>query len=243
MGLVEELTELSIRNGSMYTGLTRDIRVTNSLDNHDKVWRENLACNIIEKAWSKSAKGKKARWFTEIERQMLVNNTSRLVKDEFRLDKKIQQTVRPPLFKHKKDKRNKDWIIFEDQKSKSWMLGRIEKKKERKLLVEHWIERKVNNSDYFAIRCKHCALNQREKENNCITKIKVDSVKGCIRNMTKNKENWTLPCALDLLLRRKFVKSLSEHKLIDSIEIAEMEIELINEENTGIRKALKEKVL
>ncbi|CAG8786375.1 2412_t:CDS:2 [Gigaspora margarita] len=197
----------------MYAGLTRDIRVTDSLDNHDK---------------SESAKGKKARWFAEIKRQTLVNNTSRLVKDEFRLNKKIQQTVRPPLFKHKKDKQNKDWIIFEDQKSKSWMLGRIEKKKEKKLSVEHWVERKVNNGDYFIVRCKHCALNQREKKNNCITEIKIDSVKGCIHNMTKNKENWTLPCALDLLLRRKFVESPSKHKLIDSIEIAEMEIELIN---------------
>ncbi|CAG8839132.1 38701_t:CDS:2, partial [Gigaspora margarita] len=153
--------------------LTRDIRVTDPLDNHDKIWRGNLACNIIEKeifyldqllnnnnselitwqqlkkAWSESAKGKKARWFAEIERQTLVNNTSRLVKDKFRLDKKIQQT------------------------SKSWMLGRIEKKKERKLSVEHWVERKVNNG-------------------------------------------------------KKFVKLPSEHKLIDSIEIAEMEIELIN---------------
>ncbi|CAG8854513.1 18851_t:CDS:1, partial [Gigaspora margarita] len=46
--------------------------------------------------------------------------------------------------------------------------------------------------------------------------------------MTKNKKNWTLPCALDLLLRRKFVESPLKHKLIDSIEIAEMEIELIN---------------
>ncbi|CAG8832115.1 10532_t:CDS:2, partial [Gigaspora margarita] len=201
--------------------LTRDIRVTDPLDNHDKVWRRNLACNIIEKeifyldqllnnnnselitwqqlkkAWSESAKEKKARWFVEIERQTLVNNTSRLVKDEFRLDKKIQQTVRPPLFKYKKDKRNKDWIIFEDQKSKSCMLGKIEKKKERKLSVEHWVEKKVNNGEYFTIRYKHCALNQREKENNCITKIKVDSVKGCIH----------------------------------SIEIAEMEIELINSLN------------
>ncbi|CAG8834659.1 36796_t:CDS:2, partial [Gigaspora margarita] len=178
VGLVEELTELSIRNSSMYAGLTRDIRVTDPLDNHDKVWRKNLACNIIEK-------------------------------------------VHLPLFKHKKDKYNKDWII-------SWMLGRIEKKKERKLLVEHWIKRKVNNGEYFAVRCKHCALNQKGKKNNCITEIKVDSVKGCICNMTKNKENWTLPCALDLLLRRKCVESPLEHKLIDSIKIAEMEIELIN---------------
>ncbi|CAG8753129.1 33581_t:CDS:2, partial [Gigaspora margarita] len=150
MGLVEELTKLSIRNGSIYAGLTRDIRVTDPLDNHDKVWRGNLACNIIEKAksynhqknleifyldqllnnnnsklitwqqlkkaWSKSAKEKKARWFAEIEKQTLLNNASRLVKNKFRLDKKIQQTVHLPLFKHKKDKRNKDWIIFEDQR-------------------------------------------------------------------------------------------------------------------------------
>ncbi|CAG8809177.1 32836_t:CDS:1, partial [Gigaspora margarita] len=58
----------------------------------------------LKKAPSESAKGKKARWFIEIERQILVNNTSRLVKDEFRLDKKIQQIVHPPLFKYKKDK-------------------------------------------------------------------------------------------------------------------------------------------
>ncbi|CAG8847672.1 22547_t:CDS:2, partial [Gigaspora margarita] len=57
---------------------------------------------------------------------------------------------------------------------------------------------------------------------------KVDSVKEYIRNITKNKENWTLPCVLDLLLQRKYVGSPSEHKLINSIEIAEMEIELIN---------------
>ncbi|CAG8852978.1 20159_t:CDS:1, partial [Gigaspora margarita] len=37
VGLVKELTKLSIQNGSMYAGLTRDIRVTNPLDNHDKV--------------------------------------------------------------------------------------------------------------------------------------------------------------------------------------------------------------
>ncbi|CAG8836278.1 22189_t:CDS:2, partial [Gigaspora margarita] len=137
-----ELTELSIRNGSMYAGLTRDIRVTDPLDNHDKVWRGNLACNIIEKEI----------FYLD---QLFNNNNSELItwqqlkkawsENEFRLDKKIQQTVHPPLFKHKKDKRNKDWIIFEDQKSKSWMLGRIEKKKERKLSVEHWVERKVNN--------------------------------------------------------------------------------------------------
>ncbi|CAG8836014.1 6400_t:CDS:1, partial [Gigaspora margarita] len=96
----------------------------------------------LKKAQLKSAKGKKVRWFVEIKRQTLLNNASRLVKDEFWLNKKIQQTVCLSLFKYKKDKQNKDWIIFEDQRSKSWMLGRIEKKKERKLSVEHWVERK-----------------------------------------------------------------------------------------------------
>ncbi|CAG8802100.1 20859_t:CDS:2, partial [Gigaspora margarita] len=95
-----------------------------------------------KESWSESAKEKKARWFVEIERRTFLNNVSKLVKDEFQLDKKVQQTVRPPLSKHKKDKRSKDWIIFEDQRSKSWMLGRIEKKKKRKLSVEHWVERK-----------------------------------------------------------------------------------------------------
>ncbi|CAG8826408.1 18387_t:CDS:2, partial [Gigaspora margarita] len=117
-GLVNELTELSIQNGSIYTGLARDIRVTDPLGNHDKVWRGNLACNIIKK---ESAKGKKARWFVEIERQILINNASRLVKDEFQLNKKIQQIVCSSLFKHKKDKQSKNWIIFEDQRSKSWV--------------------------------------------------------------------------------------------------------------------------
>ncbi|CAG8823441.1 18642_t:CDS:2, partial [Gigaspora margarita] len=146
VGLVKELTELSIRNGLMYTGLTRDVRVADPLGNHDKVWKGNLACNIIKKG-----KG--------------VNIT------------------------FKSNKRSKDWIIFEDQRSKSWMLERIEKKKERKSSVEHWVERKENNDKYLAIRCKHCALNQREKKNNCITEIKVENIKGCIHNMTKNKEN------------------------------------------------------
>ncbi|CAG8602674.1 14109_t:CDS:2 [Gigaspora margarita] len=44
----------------MNAGLTRDIRVTDPLDNHDK--------QQLKKAWSESAKEKKARWFVEIER-------------------------------------------------------------------------------------------------------------------------------------------------------------------------------
>ncbi|CAG8812351.1 38720_t:CDS:2, partial [Gigaspora margarita] len=81
MGLVKELTELSIRNGSIYAGLPRNIRVTDPLDNYDK---QTNYMQQLKKAQSEN--------------------------------KKIQQTVRSPLFKYKKDKRNKDWIIFEDQK-------------------------------------------------------------------------------------------------------------------------------
>ncbi|CAG8833963.1 37744_t:CDS:2, partial [Gigaspora margarita] len=117
-----------------------------------------------------------------------------------------------------KDKQSKDWIIFKDQRSGSWKLERIEKKKERKLLVEHWLERKENNGKYLAVRCMHCALNKKGKENNCITKIKVENVKECILNMIKNKENWFLPCALDLLLRKQDALMLTKLKLIDSIE-------------------------
>ncbi|CAG8835296.1 14096_t:CDS:2, partial [Gigaspora margarita] len=147
--------------------------------------------SIVEKC-----KREKTRWFVEIERQMFLNNASRLVKDEFWLDKKVQQTV----------------------------------------------ERKENNNEYLTIRYKHCALNQKEKENNCITEIKVENIKECIRNITKKQRE------LDLAVCTR----LTVKKALYSIEIAKLKIELINGLNlkretkdmlSRIRKALKEKAL
>ncbi|CAG8832319.1 16355_t:CDS:2, partial [Gigaspora margarita] len=130
----------------------------------------------LKRARSGSAKGKKAKWFVEIERQTLQNSFSRLVKDKFQLDSNDQQTVHPPLFKLNKNKQSKDWIIFKNQRSGSWKLERIEKKKERKLLVEHWLERKKNSGKYLAVRYMHYALNKKGKKNNCITKIKQENI-------------------------------------------------------------------
>ncbi|CAG8750169.1 35899_t:CDS:2, partial [Gigaspora margarita] len=144
----------------MYAGLTRDIRVTDPLDNHDKVFGQIPIQEILDQqASAKSCNHRKNLEIFYLD-QLLYNDNSELItwqqlkKAQLESAKgkkarqKIQQTVRPPLFEHKKDKQNKDWIIFEDQKN--------------------------------------------------------------------------------LLLRKKCVESLSEHKLIDLIEIAEMEIELIN---------------
>ncbi|CAG8753702.1 40029_t:CDS:2 [Gigaspora margarita] len=49
MSLVEELTELSISRSSMNTGLSKNIRLMDPVDNYNKIWRGNLAYNIIEK--------------------------------------------------------------------------------------------------------------------------------------------------------------------------------------------------
>ncbi|CAG8840585.1 1336_t:CDS:2, partial [Gigaspora margarita] len=241
------LTELSICHSSMYAGFTKDIRVMDPVDNHNKIWRGNLACNIIEKeknqslansynhqknleifylnqllnsknselimwqqlkkARSGSTKGKKAKWFVEVERQTLQNSSSRLVKDSLSTFIQAQQ-----------GQMKQELDNFQNQRSGSWKLERIKKKKERKLLVEHWLERKKNSEKYLAVRYMHCALNKKEKENNCITKIKVENVKGCILNMIRNKENWFLLCTLDLLLRKQDVLTLTELKLIDLIE-------------------------
>ncbi|CAG8706907.1 31115_t:CDS:2, partial [Gigaspora margarita] len=215
--------------------LTRNVRVTDPLGNHDKVWRENLACNIIEKDKGvnitfKSSIVYDSKLFEQISIQEILDQQASAKSYNYR--KNLEIFYLDQLLNNDNSELitwqqlKKAWS--ENQRSKSWMLGRIKKKKKKKLSVEHWVERNENNSEYLAVRCKHCALNQREKENNCITEIKVKNVKGCIRNMTKNKENWTLPCVLNLLLRRQCVESPSELKLIDSIEIAELKIELIN---------------
>ncbi|CAG8743603.1 14208_t:CDS:2, partial [Gigaspora margarita] len=102
-------------------------QLLNSKNNELITWQQ------LKKAKTGSAKGKKAKWFVEVERQTLQNSSSRLVKDKFQLDSKNQQTVHSPLFKLNKNKRSKNWIIFKDQRSRSWKLERIEKKKERKL--------------------------------------------------------------------------------------------------------------
>ena len=58
------------------------------------------------------------------------------------------------------DKRKQEWIVFEDSLSKRRKVGRIRRKNESNVLVEHW-ENKENEERQEVIRkCKGCIINK-----------------------------------------------------------------------------------
>ena len=86
----------------------------------------------------KSKKRKKAIQFKELEEKVLISKEKREVKDEYKTGIKnflgIQNSFKEILL----DKRKRKQIVYEDSISKSKKIGRVQKKKDNNVLVEHW---------------------------------------------------------------------------------------------------------
>ena len=82
-----------------------------------------------------SSKGKKAEWFKAIEIKELERSESREIKRLFKTNEHNTQAIRVEWEQMSEDRRKKEWIIYSGQDNKQ--LGKIVKKKKKKILVEH----------------------------------------------------------------------------------------------------------
>ena len=66
-----------------------------------------------------------------------------------------------------KDRRRKEWITYSEQNNKQ--LGKIVKKKKKKILVEHWLMQNRDNKLSTEIsRCDGCINKDLEAEDGCL---------------------------------------------------------------------------
>ena len=87
--------------------------------------------------------GKKARWFSVLENEVIENMHTRRIKEEFKGEKGF-------LIEQKRheitiDKRRKEWIMFETDHEQGLEIGHIIKKSRRTAEVEAWEEDKENS--------------------------------------------------------------------------------------------------
>jgi len=83
-----------------------------------------------------SCKGKKAKWFSEIEGKMLKAQVSREIQDQYKTRSYNMQALKIKWTKMSKDRRKKEWIVYGPKHDRQ--VGKTTKKKKKKVLIEHW---------------------------------------------------------------------------------------------------------
>jgi len=117
-------------------------------------WRQ-LKCHL-----GLSCKGKKAKWFGEIERKLLATQTSREIHDNYKTNNYNTQALKIKWTKLSEDRRKREWIIHGSKHNQR--LSKVIKKKGEKILAEHWVMKKEEGKTTIEIsKCKGCETNQR----------------------------------------------------------------------------------
>src|SRR6185295_9033698 len=128
------------------------------------------------------------------------------------------------------DRRKKEWIIYGAQDCRQ--LGKIVKKKKKKILLEHWQMRSKENELATEIsKCEGCTEEEEEErvEGSCQQWIRVNSKIKVIPNAAIEKSNSKIKLAMDQLTENIDTEKLknSEQKLKRLKMIEELEVEII----------------
>ena len=104
---------------------------------------------------------------------MLLNNNARKIKEVYRVIAPNQNTLIYTKQRISPDKRKKEWIISE--KEKSMVLGRVIKKDRKHICLEHWqIEATNEEENTIAKKCSRCIAG-KHNDTSCLVRLKNDS--------------------------------------------------------------------
>ena len=113
-----------------------------------------------------SSKGKKAEWFKRIEEKVLDKPERREVKELFRTEGHNTQAIKIKWGSLSEDRRKKEWIVYGAKGDRQ--LGKVVRKKKKKVLIEHWQMQSVENELSTEIRkCDRCIIEEETAENIC----------------------------------------------------------------------------
>jgi hypothetical protein len=175
-----------------------------------------------------SSKGKKAEWFKAIESKVLNSSESRVVQSCFKTDEQNTQAMQVKWEQISEDKRRKEWVIHGTRDYRQ--LGKVVKKKKKKVLIEHWqMKGKENEVATEIKKCEGCIRGEEWIENSCQQWTRLSKNIHIIPDRLVSKSTNQVKIAIDQITNKAETNKskISECKLEGLTMIEELEIEVI----------------
>ncbi|CAG8443915.1 1425_t:CDS:2, partial [Dentiscutata heterogama] len=133
-------------------------------------------------------RGRKPSWFKSIELEVLTESSSREIKGKYKVAAPNQQAIAYNYVRISQDRRKREWIVFE--KDKSIEIGKVIKKKRKCIDVEHWqIIKENREGDTIIEKCKGCSV--KESQEGCCTIRQKQEYKHQVIDCIGSKEGTT----------------------------------------------------
>ena len=123
--------------------------------------------------------GKKARWFSVFENEVIENMHTRRIKEEFKGEKGF--LIEQKGHKITIDKRRKEWIMFETDYEQGLEIGHIIKKSRRTAEVEAWEEDKENSKHQREEYIEESKLKKKENGKRRVVLKEAQDISNLIR--------------------------------------------------------------
>jgi len=105
------------------------------------------------------------------------------------------------------DRRKKEWIIFGAQNNRQ--LGKIVKKKKKKILIDHWqMQSKESKLTTEISKCNGCIRKEEEIEGNCQQWIRVNSKINVVSDIWIEKSNNKIKVAMNQITEKTEINNL-----------------------------------
>ena len=181
----------------------------------------------------KSKRGKVAAWYRELEEKVLENPLKREIKKEFRKGAENYLGAQDLLEEVTTDKRKQEWVVYEDSPNKKKRVGRIRKKNENSVLVEHWENKENEGKQEVISRCEGCSINKERRHRECKAWQPKKKVLGAISKNCLGKGMNTIDFSLETLTKAKEQQKekREEWALVGLRALEERELEIIEAQN------------
>ena len=159
---------------------------------------------------------------------MLKVQDSREVQDQYKTVDYNTQTIMLTWQNVSDDRRKREWIVYGPEQNRQ--LGKITKKKKKKVEIEHWTMRESGNNVTTEIKqCVGCKENEKQIEEKCERWIRLDHKVKAIPEALIRKEIDEIEASLDQLKENRSIEEWrsSEEKFLALRPVEELEVELI----------------
>ena len=190
-------------------------------------------------------RGKKTKWFAELENELIADMVTREVKPMYKLAKMNPSTPKIVTRKVKEDKRTKEWVMWKDKENSSVNIGKIREKVGKFAEVENYKEKTnpytetglktlVHNSSQETLSIKRKELRDisnlvQKTENGPQLIFNIDNLESVLEDRTKS-----------LLIAPKELQKVKENLVL--VDCVAWEVRLIQKvvENQLVRNRLIE---
>ncbi|CAG8792012.1 4059_t:CDS:2, partial [Gigaspora rosea] len=189
--------------------------------------------------------GRKAKWYTLLERELLKEDGSREVRKEFLAEPVNKLAIKVKLRPVLEDQRKKEWILVA-RENNQWDIRRIIGKEQETVLTEHWVQELQDAAiETIVERCGSCNRNKLEKKQSCEKQIERREIVRVLPTRPYSNGKKKLDLNIGAILRwgkRKKMKNKVNLELPQRLEeVQELGIEVIK--NQKLSLALEELII